>query len=174
MASATVPASSKASPSSGLALTILFLVVTLNLFDRQLINILAQDIKIDLHLSDTELGLITGTAFGLLKALFSVPVGAWADRSDRGRILGALVALFSVFTLLSAAAVSFAGLALARMGVGLGESATVPVASATVRERVPQRATSALAVTMAGNPVGSFLAFLIGGLIAQRWGWRWA
>ena len=162
------------SGASHLALTILFLVVTLNLFDRQLINILAQDIKVDLHLSDAELGLVTGTAFGLLKALFSIPVGAWADRSDRGRILGALVGVFSAFTLLSGAASNFVGLVLARMGVGLGESATVPVATAIVRERYPQRATSALAIAMAGNPVGSFLAFLIGGLIAERWGWRWA
>ena len=174
MNSAGAPASSEEASSSRFALAILFLVLTLNLFDRQLINILAQDIKIDLHLSDAELGLLTGTAFGLLKALFSVPVGAWADRSDRGRILAALVALFSAFTLLSAAALGFAGLILARMGVGLGESATVPVASAIVRERFSQRATSALAIAMAGNPVGSFLAFLVGGLIAQAWGWRWA
>lgn len=171
---ALVGPTSREATSPRLALAILFLVLTLNLFDRQLINILAQDIKMDLQLSDAELGLLTGTAFGLFKALFSIPVGAWADRSDRPRILGVLVAIFSIFTFLSAAAASFVTLAVARMGVGIGESATVPVASAMVRERFPKRATAALAIAMAGNPVGSFLAFLIGGLIAERWGWRWA
>jgi len=166
------PTTRAASPR--FALTILFLVVTVNLFDRQLINILAQDIKLELDLSDAELGLLTGTAFGLLKALFSIPIAALADRSERPRILAGLVALRSAFSLLCAATTNFAGLLIGRAGVGLGESAAVPIATALAREHFPQRGTSAIAITMAGNPVGTFLAFLLGGLIAERWGWRWA
>jgi predicted MFS family arabinose efflux permease len=156
------------------ALTILFLVVTVNLFDRQLINILAQDIKLDLQLSDAELGLLTGTAFGVLKALFSIPLAALADRSERSRILAGLVALRSSFSLLCAATTGFGGLLIARAGVGLGESGIVPIATAVARDTFSQRGTSAIAVTMAGNPAGTFLAFLLGGMIAERWGWRWA
>jgi predicted MFS family arabinose efflux permease len=161
-------------PSPHFALSILFLVVTVNLFDRQLINILAQNIKLDLDLSDAELGLLTGTAFGLLKALFSIPIASFADRIGRSRILAGLVALRSIFSLLCAATTNFSGLLLGRAGVGLGESAAVPVATALARDYLPQRGTSAIAITMAGNPVGTFLAFLLGGLIAERWGWRWA
>ena len=166
------PEAASASPRFGL--TILFLVVTVSLFDRQLINILAQDIKLDLHLSDAELGLLTGTAFGLLKALFSIPIGAWADRRGRSRILAGLVAVRSLFSLLCAATTNFVGLLLARGGVGLGESAAVPVATALARDYFGRRATTAIAITMAGNPFGTFLAFLLGGLIAEHWGWRWA
>ncbi len=169
---AATPTTKAASPRG--ALTILFLVVAANLFDRQLINILAQDIKLDLGLSDAELGLLTGTAFGLLKALFSLPIGAWSDRSDRSRILAGLVALRSVFSLLCVATTNFPTLLAGRAGAGLGESAAVPIATAMAREYFPHRGTSAIAITMAGNPVGTFLAFLVGGLIAERWGWRWA
>ena len=169
---AAMPTTKAASPRC--ALTILFLVVAANLFDRQLINILAQDIKLDLDLSDAELGLLTGTAFGLLKAAFSIPIGAWSDRNDRSRILAGLVALRSVFSLLCAATTNFPILLVGRAGAGLGESAAVPISTAMAREYFPHRGTSAIAITMAGNPVGTFLAFLVGGVIAQRWGWRWA
>ncbi|HYX45350.1 MAG TPA: MFS transporter [Sphingomicrobium sp.] len=161
-----------ASPESALA--ILFLVVTVNLFDRQLINILAQDIKLDLSLTDAELGLLTGTAFGALKAAFSVPIGAWADRSSRPRILGGLIAVCSLCSMICSVSRGFVGLGLARMGVGIGESAGVPIATAMLRDYFPRRSTSAIAIAMAGNPVGTFLAFLVGGFIAARWGWRWA
>ena len=171
---AAMPTTKAASPRC--ALTILFLVVAANLFDRQLINILAQDIKLDLGLSDagSSRRLLTGTAFGLLKAAFSIPIGAWSDRNDRSRILAGLVALRSVFSLLCAATTNFPILLAGRAGAGLGESAAVPISTAMAREYFPHRGTSAIAITMAGNPVGTFLAFLVGGLIAQRWGWRWA
>jgi len=161
-------------PSQRFGLIVLFLVIAMNLFDRQLINILAQDIKVDMALTDAELGLLTGTAFGLFKAIFSIPVGAWADRGNKPRILGGLVALSSAFSILSGIAGSFFGLVIARVGVGVGESAGVPVATAIVRDNVPKRATGAIALAMAGNPVGTFLAFLVGGAIADRWGWRFA
>ena len=161
-----------ATASPRLVLAILSGVVALNLFDRQLINILAQDIKTDLLLTDAELGLLTGTALGLFKALFSMPVSSWADRRGRPRVLAILVAMHSAFSILCGAASGFLGLAIARMGVGIGESAGVPVATAIARDHFPTRATTALAIAMAGNPLGTFLAFLVGGAIADRWGWR--
>jgi len=156
------------------ALTLLFLVVTLNLIDRQVINILAQDIKIDLALSDAELGLLTGTAFGLFKALVSLPVAWLADRLDRSKMIAAMLAAWSACTMLCGLAGSFPGLFLARMGVGIGESGGQPATTALVRDYFPGRPTSALALMMAGNPFGLFLAFLAGGAIAAEWGWRWA
>ena len=158
--------------SSRFVLVLLFLVLTFNLLDRQIINILAQDIKTDLKLSDAELGLVTGAAFGVLKALVSIPVAWWADRVDRSRMLAILLATWSLFTIWCGLAASFIGLAIGRMGVGVGESGGQPIAAALVRERFPVRATSALALVMAGNPFGTFLAFLVGGAIADRWGWR--
>ena len=160
--------------SSRIALLILFAIVSLNSLDRQIVNILAQDIKLDLSLSDAELGLLTGTAFGLLKAIFSIPVASFADRSNRTRVLAAHVGLSGFFSMLCGATASFGWLVVGRMGVGVGESGTVPVAAALVREHSPARATSGLALVMAGTPVGAFFAFLLGGAIADHWGWRWA
>lgn len=156
------------------ALTLLFLVVTLNLLDRQVINILAQDIKVELGLSDAELGLLTGTAFGLFKALVSLPVSWCADRMDRSKLIAAMLATWSACTMLCGLAGGFAGLFLARLGVGLGESGGIPTATSLVRDYFPNRPTTALALMMAGNPFGLCLAFLVGGAIASAWGWRWA
>ena len=162
------------STSPRFVLFLLFLIVTFNLLDRQIINILAQDIKDDLALSDTELGLITGTAFGILKAIVTIPIAWWADRFDRARVLIILLAISSAFTAVCGLANSYLALAMARMGAGMGEGGGVPVATALVRDHVPKRATSALALIMLGNPFGTLLAFLLGGLIAERWGWRTA
>ena len=71
-------------------LTLLFLVMTLNMLDRQVIYILAQDIKVDLSLTDAELGLLTGTAFGLFKAMVGLPVAWCADRLDRSKMIAAM------------------------------------------------------------------------------------
>ena len=148
--------------------------MTFNLLDRQIINILAQDIKNELRLSDAELGLITGTALGVLKAIVSIPIAWWSDRFDRARMLMILVTVSSALTAACGFAHSYLALAIARMAVGIGESGGVPIATALVRDHVPKRATSALAWITFGNPFGTFMAFLFGGVIAERWGWRTA
>src|SRR4051794_25816297 len=104
------------------ALAIMFLVVVLNLADRQIVNILAQDIKVDLRLSDTQLGLLTGSAFALVYAFAGVPVAWWADRLHRPRLIALMLAMWSACTVACGMAGSFLGLFLGRMGVGLGES----------------------------------------------------
>lgn len=162
------------SPRRRWALALLFLVVTLNLLDRQVINILAQDIKVDLGLSDAELGLLTGTAFGLFKAVVSLPVSWIADRRDRSKLIAAMLAMWSACTMLCGLAAGFAGLFMARVGMGIGESGGLPTTTSLVRDYFPGRPTSALSLMMFGNPFGVFLAFLAGGAIASTWGWRWA
>jgi predicted MFS family arabinose efflux permease len=154
------------------ALGLLFLVVVFNLADRQLVNILAQDIKTDLDLSDTQLGLFTGLAFGSVYALVGLPLAWLADRVNRARIIAWMLAVWSLCTVACGLAAGFLGLFLARMGVGAGEGGAQPACTALVRELFPARSTTALAVLMAGNPVGSFVGFLAGGAIAGQWGWR--
>src|SRR5215213_8422928 len=99
----------------------MFLVVVFNLADRQIINILAQDIKLDLRLSDAQLGLLTGSAFGVLYALAGIPVAWWADRVQRPRLIAAMLTIWSLCTVACGMATGFVGLFLGRMGVGLGE-----------------------------------------------------
>jgi MFS family permease len=153
-------------------LPIIFSVVALNLIDRQIINVLAQDIKVDLALSDAELGLLTGGLFGLVYALTGIPAAWLADRLDRVRVISAMMALWSICTVLCGLAGSHLSLMLARMGVGLGEGGAQPACTAFVRDRFPERPNTALAIMMAGNPIGSFAGFLVGGLVAQWLGWR--
>src|ERR1700730_5823437 len=102
------------------SLALLFVAGALNIFDRQIVNILAQAIKVDLSISDTQLGLLTGTAFGLFYSVLGIPLGRLADRVDRVKLIAAAMALWSAFTALSAAAGSFAQLFMTRLGVGVG------------------------------------------------------
>ena len=145
-----------------------------NLADRQIVNILAQDIKADLRLSDAQLGLLTGLAFGSVYAVVGLPLAWLADRVNRGRIIALMLAVWSLCTVACGAATGFLGLFLARMGVGAGEGGAQPACTSLVRDLFPSRGTTALAVAMAGNPIGSFIGFLAGGAIAQVWGWRTA
>src|SRR3954464_7064715 len=112
------PAQATSTPA--FALAIMFLVVVFNLADRQIVNILAQDIKVDLRLSDAQLGLVTGSALGILYALAGIPVAWWADRLHRPRLIASMLAVWSACTIACGVAFGFVGLFLGRMGVGLG------------------------------------------------------
>jgi predicted MFS family arabinose efflux permease len=157
------------------SLVLLFAVGVLNLFDRQIINVLAQDIKIDLHISDVQLGMLTGTAFGLLYSILGVPLGWLADRVNRVSLIVAALAIWSGFTCLCAATGSYSQLFLARMGVGIGEAGSQPASTALIPDLFAKnRRTSAMSLMLAGAPVGSFLGLLVGGLVGSIWGWRTA
>ena len=146
--------------------------MVVNLADRQIVNILAQDIKSDLALSDSQLGLLTGLAFGLVYVLAGLPLAWLADRANRARMIALMLAVWSVCTIACGLAAGFVGLFVARMGVGAGEGGAQSACTALVRDLFPRRGTTALAVVMAGNPVGSFVGFIAGGAIAGRWGWQ--
>ena len=152
---------------------LLFMAGVLNIFDRQIVNILAQDIKAELGISDAALGLLTGTAFGVLYAILGIPLGRLADRVDRVKLIAAAIALWSGFTALCGAAGSFIQLFIMRIGVGVGEAGSQPASTALIPDLFPEeRRTSALSVLLLGVPVGSFLGLLLGGYVGSIWGWR--
>ncbi|BCW87614.1 sugar efflux transporter [Alphaproteobacteria bacterium SO-S41] len=154
---------------------LLTLVSILNFVDRQIINILAESIKKDLALSDSQIGLLTGLAFAVFYALLSLPAARLADRYNRPILLGAAVTVWSGFTALSGVAQNFTQLALARMGVGIGESACAPTAHSLISDYVPaSKRTSALAMFSMGVPLGSMLGMVLGGIVVDHWGWRTA
>ena len=151
-------------------LSILFLVYILNFVDRQVISILAEDIKRDLGLQDEDLGFLYGTAFGVFYALFGIPLGRLADSWHRVRLMTIGLALWSTMTTLSGLSRSGAQLALARIGVGIGEATASPSAYSLISDYFPKslRAT-ALSIYSAGLFVGGGLSLFIGGLIVQSW-----
>jgi MFS family permease len=156
------------------ALGVLFLVYLVNFVDRQILSILANDIKADLGLTDAELGFLYGTAFAIFYALFGIPLGRLADGWSRTRLLALGLALWSCMTALSGFARNGVALAVARVGVGVGEATASPCAYSLIADWFPQRLrATALAIYSAGLFVGSGLSLLIGGAIVESWNAAW-
>ncbi|MCB1623667.1 MAG: MFS transporter [Pseudomonadales bacterium] len=156
-------------------LGILLLVYTFNFIDRVIIGILAPPIKAELGLSDTQLGLLGGTAFALFYTGLGIPIAWLADRFNRVWIMTAALAVWSGFTAACGVVQSFSQLFFARLGVGVGEAGGVAPAYSLIADYFPshQRA-RALGVYSFGIPLGSALGLMIGGIIASQVNWRWA
>lgn len=158
-----------------LALAMLIVVYTLNFIDRQILSILKEPIAADLHLSDTELGLLGGFAFALFYSVLAIPAAWLADRTSRVWIIAAGLFLWSGFTAMCGVASGFAMLFIARMGVGVGEAGGVAPAYSLIADYFPSASQArALAVYSFGIPVGSAIGVLFGGLAAQAIDWRFA
>jgi predicted MFS family arabinose efflux permease len=167
--------SAKLMGSTRVMLWVLLVVYIFNFIDRQIVNILAEPIRKDLHLSDTQLGLMTGLAFALFYTVLGLPIARYADRpsTNRGRLIAGALAVWSAMTVLCGMAQNFVQLLLARIGVGIGEAGCTPAAHSLIADRVPpERRSSALAFYALGIPIGSLLGMLIGGQLADRIGWR--
>jgi MFS family permease len=160
----------KASPYAWYVLSILVVVYMFNFIDRQILAILANDIKKDLGISDAHLGFLYGTAFGVFYALFGIPLGKLADSWNRTRLLSLGLAIWSGMTALSGFAKDGAQLTLARFGVGVGEASASPSAYSLISDWFPkkQRAT-ALSIYASGLYIGGGLSLLIGSYIVGAW-----
>lgn len=164
------PVERKASGYSWYVLAVLVVVYILNFIDRQILSILAVDIKADLGLTDSDLGFLGGAAFAVFYALFGIPLGRLADNWNRKRLLAIGLTLWSTMTALSGFAQNQLTLSLARMGVGIGEATASPTAYSLISDYFPkrQRAT-ALAIYSSGLYLGGGVSLLIGAKIGATW-----
>jgi len=154
-------------------LGVLVLVYVFNFVDRQIPAILAERIKGDLGASDAQLGYLYGTAFAVFYALFGIPLGRLADVWDRRKLIAIGLGFWSLMTAVSGFASTFTQLAVARVGVGIGEASATPAAFSLISDYFPrQRRASALAIYSSGIYIGIGLGLFIGGVVAQNWGWR--
>ncbi|GGB55571.1 hypothetical protein GCM10010833_07900 [Blastomonas aquatica] len=159
-----------ATPYAWYGLGILFLVYVLNFIDRQIITILAPDIKADLGLDDADIGFLYGTAFAVFYALFGIPLGRLADSWNRVRLLTLGLAIWSAMTAVSGFAKNGTTLGLARMGVGIGEATASPSAYSLISDMFPKRMRgTALAIYSAGLYFGGGISLMIGGFIVAGW-----
>lgn len=152
------------------ALILMSAAQMMSFLDRQILSILAQDIRTDLGIGDAELGLLYGTVFALFYALFSLPLGRLVDGWVRTRLLGICLAGWSIFAGLSAFASGFALLAISRLGVGIGEGATQPAANSILFDSLPKsRRGLAMGGLGVGLALGLGLSMAMGGFVAGWW-----
>lgn len=166
----------KATPAySYFVVGMLAVIYTLNFLDRQIISILAEPIRKDLNLTDTQLGMLGGIFFAAFYTAFGIPVAWLADRTRRVWIISAACGLWSLFTALCGTATNFAQLALMRMGVGIGEAGGSPPSYSLISDYFPpEKRGTALALYSLGVPLGSMIGAFAGGRIAAAYGWRTA
>jgi MFS family permease len=152
------------------ALSVLVLVYVLNFIDRQILSILANDIKADLGVDDAYLGFLYGTAFAVFYALFGIPLGKLADSWKRTRLLAVGLSLWSTMTALSGFAKDATMLTVARVGVGVGEATASPSAYSLISDWFPARLrATALAIYSSGLYIGGGVSIWIGALIVENW-----
>jgi predicted MFS family arabinose efflux permease len=156
-------------------LFVLTLVYVANFIDRQVLGILLEPIKREFGVSDSVLGLLAGPTFAIFYATIGLPLAYAADRMNRRNIIAASLAVFSVMTALCGLAAQFWQLALARIGVGIGEAGTSPQSHSILSDLYrPDERVGALAVLSIAPFIGIAIALLAGGWISQVYGWRTA
>jgi len=156
-------------------LAVIVLIYASSHVDRQIVSILAESIKQDLLLSDSQLGFLIGLSFALFYATLGIPIAILADRYSRRNIIAISVIVWSGMTALSGLAANFFQLALARIGVGIGEAGSSPPSHSMIADLYPlEKRGAAMGVYAAGINLGVLIGFLVGGFIDEWYGWRMA
>jgi MFS family permease len=154
-------------------LALLVSVYALSAADRQLISVLAEPIRKDLDLSDTELGLLSGMLFAVFYTIFGMPFGWLADRVQRFRMIAGICIFWSGCTALTGLTVNFIHIALARVGVAVGESGASPASYSLISDHFPpERRGTAFGVYSVGFPMGAAIGTAAAAWIAAHHGWR--
>jgi predicted MFS family arabinose efflux permease len=154
-------------------LGVLFVVYVFNFIDRQILSILLDPIKADLGVSDTAMGFLTGLAFALFYTIAGIPIARYADVGPRRTIIAVGLFGWSAMTACSGLARSFAQLAIARVGVGIGEAAGSPPAHSLLADYFPpERRATALSIYSSGIYVGVMFGYLAGGWLSELFSWR--
>lgn len=155
------------SPVAGWYLAfVMFLAYVAGQIDRQVMAMLVQPMKRDLHLSDEQLGILMGLAFSLTYAVTIIFAAYLGDRTSRKKVLSIGIAIWSLLTMLCGLAQSFAVLLLARLGVGMGEASLAPSALPMIASAFPpEKRSYPVAFCISGSSVGLVITPIIIGFI---------
>ena len=172
--SAPPPESADRSEGGGLyahyVLGVLVIVYLFNFIDRNILSILAEDIKADLGVSDAQMGFLYGTVFAVFYSVFGIPLARFADVWVRRSLISAGLLFWSLMTALSGLARSFPVLALFRVGVGIGEASASPAAYSMLSDYYPpRRRATVIAIYSSGVYLGGGIGLFIGGWVLDTW-----
>jgi predicted MFS family arabinose efflux permease len=157
----------------GWLLFVLALTNALNLADRQSLGVTAQAFKLDLGLTDFDMGLIQGLAFAIFYSVLALPIARLAEHVSRTKIIAAAVATFGVMVTLCSRATSFAQLLVCRIGVGVGDAGFAPPVGSLIGDHYGMtRRASAMSIVWLGAPAGVVLGATLGGWMAEHVSWR--
>ena len=154
-------------------LALLMVILALNNADGLALGLVLQNIKSDLHLSDTQLGFLSGIAFTLFYAVVGIPIARWADRGNRITIITVTTALWSVLVALCGRAVTFHQLLLVRVGVAVGEAGCIPPAYSLIADHFSRgERPRAVAIYLLGGNLSFVIGYLLAGQLNEIYGWR--
>jgi MFS family permease len=155
-------------------LLILTVVYTLNYLDRGLIGLLLQPVKEDLHLSDSQLGLLTGIAFALFYSMLGLPIARWADCGNRSTITAMAIALWGATVMSCLLVTNFVQLVFARIAASIGEAGCMPPTYSLLGDYFPEPAerTRAMTIYSLAGPLSTLVSFIAGGWLNELYGWR--
>jgi len=171
----TATATSSAAPAWRRHVTLLLIcvVAALSYIDRQVFTLFMDEIKAELSLSDTQLGLLSGVTFALFYVIAAFPIARYSDRGDRGLVIGACLAVWSIATAACGLAHSFWQMLLARAGLAAGEAGSGPASNSLLIDIYPpERRVTVLSAFLAANAVGLASGLAIGGWLSQWFSWR--
>jgi len=154
-------------------LVVLLVIFAFNSVDGLALGLMLQDIKVDLSLNDSELGLLSGIAFALFYSVMGIPIARWADRGNRVTIISLTTVMWSVMVALCGLAANFLQLLLIRIGVGVGEAGCVPPAHSLIADYFTRaERPRAVAIYMQGNTLSFVIGYFMAGWLNEWYGWR--
>ena len=154
-------------------LFLLFMVYTFNFIDRQILVILQEPIKLELGLSDLQLGILSGFSFAIFYVTAGIPIAKMADSGNRRNIIAYALTVWSGMTAISGLATNYMQLVAARIGVGIGEAGCSPPAHSMISDMFPaKKRATALSIYSSGIFLGIFIGYLIAGYVQEAVGWR--
>jgi MFS family permease len=156
------------------ALGILLIGYIINFVDRSILSLLLEPIKLELALTDSQLGFLGGLAFAVFYTFLGIPIAALADRRSRVKILAVSMVIWSAMTAICGLANNFLTLLLARIGVGIGEAGASPPSHSLISDYFPiETRATALSIYALGIPLGTMIGSFVGGWGADTLGWRY-
>lgn len=169
----SAPAQSASLVERWYVLIMMCLVYTMSIADRYVVSTVLDPIRIDLHLTDFTVALLTGFAFGVFYVILGFPLSWMIDRGNRRKIVAICLVLWSAMTALCGLARTSLEFFLARVGVTIGEAGGTPGANSLLSDYFPStRRAMALTVFALGAPIGAWVGYNVAGAIADRYGWR--